>query len=128
MLRVVGGGATNAEGIRDYLNALAPWIADLRGAPWATLGIVDPEGSLLTPDAEAFFLASAPRLHAQGRVAMALVCPRLPGSRFLRAQWQRVYAESGTTLGLFEDEAEARRWLVSQLRQHGVPESGLPQH
>lgn len=126
MLRVVGGGATNAEGIQRYLAALRPWLETMRGAPWATLGIVEPDGALLTPDAEAVYARGVHVLAAAGRVAMALVCPPFPGSTILRNQWERIFAGCASELALFEDETAARTWIIDRLRAHGVDEAALP--
>ncbi|MBD8526486.1 hypothetical protein [Pseudomarimonas arenosa] len=125
VLRVVGGGATNVEGIKNYLALLKPWVEAMRGTPWATLGIVDPKGALLTPEAEEFFHQSVPALSAAGRVAMALVCPPFPGSKILRRQWENIYAGSDSALELFEEEASALSWLFDRLRAHGVDEAEL---
>ncbi|MCB1567230.1 MAG: hypothetical protein KDI69_00230 [Xanthomonadales bacterium] len=125
VLRVVGGGATNTEGIQNYLTLLRPWVDLMRGRPWATLGIVDPQGALLTPEAEAFYHRSVPELAAAGRVAMAMVCPPFPGSKILRRQWANIFAGGSSEMELFEEELAARAWIFDRLRAHGVAESEL---
>ncbi|MCK7594639.1 hypothetical protein [Pseudomarimonas salicorniae] len=126
VLRVVGGGPTNSEGIQHYIEALKPWLAQLGPGPWATLGIVHAGGSLLTPEAEALFRERAPALAARGRVAMALCSPPHPGNRILHAQWRRIYGDSGSELGIFERETDARAWLIERLSAHGAVARDLP--
>lgn len=50
MLRVVAGGATNAEAMQLFVASLRRWAETMRSEPWASLGIVDPDGALLTPE------------------------------------------------------------------------------
>jgi hypothetical protein len=126
MLRVVAGGATNAEAMQSFVMSLRRWAETMQGAPWASLGIVDPEGALLTPEAEAVYTQGVRTLAATGRVAMALVCPPFPGSTIFRTQWERIFAGCVSELALFEDEATARTWIIERLRAHGVDEAELP--
>lgn len=111
ILRVEGGGATNLEGIQEYLALIAPWVAELRGSPWAVLAVVADQEALLTPDAEALLTERARQLSDTGRIAVGLVCPRHQGSRVLIAQWCRVYSEGHCEMRLFHSEEEASTWL-----------------
>lgn len=118
ILRVEGGGATNVEGVEQYIAMLQPWVAELRGGPWAVLGVVANQDSLLTPDAEQLLTVRARTLSEAGRIAVGLVCPERTGSRVLIAQWQRIYSAGHCALQLFDCEDAAAAWLDDTLRAH----------
>ncbi len=115
ILRIEGGGATNPEGVRQYLGLLDGWMAEIGGQPWAVLAIVVDQEALLTPDAEALLRDQVCALSRRGRIAMGLVCPPRPGRQVLIGQWQRIYLDSGCAMRIFDTEPEARQWLDSVL-------------
>lgn len=107
MLIVEGGGATNAEALDAYFQAIRPLVAELAGQPWVVLVTIRGD-SLMTFDAEARMRQGVHALNATDRSAVGMV---LPKSFIVRAQWQRIYKDSGCPFAYFDDESEARVWL-----------------
>jgi len=107
----------NLEGVEAYSDELQRCVSSLAGGQWGLLAVFR-EGGMLIGAARERMKSSVRQQQAAGRCAVAAVYLESEGAKsFFVDRLQRWYEEVGECFAVFDDELEARQWLLERIAE-----------
>ena len=117
LLVIEGRGPANIETVNQYQRSAQAFRDKLNHAPWASLVLLKGE-PLLPPEAKHTLLETIKFACTQNLVATAVVLCDISYERTVKHFWTSIYDETPLKYAFFNDQQEAKQWLLQQVESH----------
>ncbi|MCV2883356.1 hypothetical protein OE749_01425 [Aestuariibacter sp. AA17] len=107
-------GPINQEGALIYIENVAHYRAQLSSGPWASL-VYAKHFELMSADTREIMIGAIHKAKQVGLVATAVIFNDERVSHAAKAFWATIYNKTDLRHAFFENETEAKTWLIAQV-------------
>lgn len=116
ILILEGHGPWNLEALHRSADQAKSILEELKGAPWGVMASIYGE-PIHVPDAEAQLIQLVKKDIENGRVGTALLVEKSNSPSFARQHFGSIYQRAGDKIEMFNNKADAKRWLTETIQQ-----------
>ena len=122
ILLVEGAGPWNKESVIQGDKTVEPLIRKLSGKPWGVLVTLYGE-PIYVPEAADILTRTIKSQKKYGRVASAVIIKESKSPQFAKSHLHQIYQNAGEAVRFFDDQEQAKWWLIQQISQHNLVHS-----